>query len=416
MRSGRLLMFGTRRNQPGSTGQQRTIQWSGYTWKVRPTRSDHGPGPNAWSDSLQNVSVDSNDVLTLRITPDSPRWRCVEIEGPSFGYGKYSFEIATDPNTFDQKPVFGAFTYDDSDDGTYEYREIDIEYSAWNNPTAPRNSWFTVHHGGTPYQTDHNLTPNLPYTAQFTWQAGQVYFSTHDSLGTLLGEHLVTGTVYTPGSETLRLNLWLEDGTIPLNGQAVTMKVNKFTFTPNSTFSPPPASAKSATFTTGSDGFTLARGATVSGGSLLLACDSANYSYAYTGPVYNLEGSSVDTKITALQATSAESWWFMRYDGSNYAAMYAGGGTLYSRLCENGTVYQSTTSYSPTAHLYWRIREASGALYYETSSNRSSWTTVWTRSHTLGSKLHSLRIRYECAYWGSSQNPTPLTVAAINAE
>lgn len=101
-------MFGVDRHQAGST--PRFVDWSGYSWRVRSTLDDHGPGPNAWSDNLQNVSVDSSDVLTLRVTPDSPRWRCVEIEGPSLGYGKYSFEIATDPNTFDHKPVFIALS------------------------------------------------------------------------------------------------------------------------------------------------------------------------------------------------------------------------------------------------------------------------------------------------------------------
>lgn len=400
---------------PVPPGQPGILQWSGYTWQVRPSQINAAPGPNAWSDSLANARVEAGDVLRLAITPDSPQWRCVEVEGPSLGYGRYSFEVATNPNTFDHKPVLGLFTYDDGDDGSHEYREIDIEYSAWGDSSAPRNSWFTVWHGGTGYQSDHGFSATGPYTSQFTWQPGQIYFSTHDATGELLGEHIVNGTVYSPATETIRLNLWLYDGTPPVDGQPVVVYINKFTFTPNATYTLPPASSKVMTFAGGVDGFTLKRGASVMGGNLLLECNASSYSYAYTGPVFNLENSSVDTKIVATQPTSAESWWFMRYNNDNYIAMYVGDGTLYTRICRAGVVEQHTTSYNSGSQLYWRIRESAGVLYCETSPDRSSWTLVRQYAHSFGVMLNTMMIRYECSYWGVSQSPTPFTIAAVNA-
>ena len=46
-----------------------TIRWSGYEWKVRSTGgAAQGPGPNIFSDSRDNVFVDSKGDLHLWIT------------------------------------------------------------------------------------------------------------------------------------------------------------------------------------------------------------------------------------------------------------------------------------------------------------------------------------------------------------
>lgn len=396
-------------------GQRRALKWSGHTWLVRTPRTNNAPGNNAWSDSMRNVSVDSNDIVTLRITNDGGQWNCIEMESPPLGYGTYSFTLHTNPNTYDQKPVLGIFTYDDNDDGSHEYREIDIEFSAWNDPTQTSRGWFTVHYNGTPYQAEHSLSPHTPYTTKFTWQPGQVYFSTYDATGTLLGEHIVYNTVYTPATETIRLNLWLVDGTAPTDGQEVTAQLSNFSFIPNDTYTMPAASAKVMTFTNGQDGMTLKKGSTVSGGNLLVPSPANDYSYSMSGPVFNLQNSSVDTKIIALQPTSGESWWYLKYDNNNYIAMYAGDGTLYTRLRENGTDSQFTSPYNAVDHLYWRIKETGGQFVCQTSPDRSTWTNQHTYSHTFGAKLQNLSLRYECSYWGTDPKPVPMTIAAVNS-
>ena len=40
----------------------RTINWSGYTWDIR-NQGLSEPGPNYWSDSTNNVSVDGTTLV-----------------------------------------------------------------------------------------------------------------------------------------------------------------------------------------------------------------------------------------------------------------------------------------------------------------------------------------------------------------
>lgn len=45
---------------------QRTLQFSGYEWEVRPNESRGGPGPNRWS--AENVWLDAEGKLHLKLT------------------------------------------------------------------------------------------------------------------------------------------------------------------------------------------------------------------------------------------------------------------------------------------------------------------------------------------------------------
>jgi hypothetical protein len=52
------------------------ISWSGYEWTVRSSDgAAQGPGPNIFSDSRDNVFVDSKGDLHLRITQrEDKKW------------------------------------------------------------------------------------------------------------------------------------------------------------------------------------------------------------------------------------------------------------------------------------------------------------------------------------------------------
>ncbi len=72
--------------------------FSGYEWYVKNSNGVlWGPGPNLWNDSVQNVWVDSNGSLHLRITHGLclDQWFCAEVYSvQSFGYGTYNFTLS----------------------------------------------------------------------------------------------------------------------------------------------------------------------------------------------------------------------------------------------------------------------------------------------------------------------------------
>ena len=91
-----------------------TITWSGYEWKVRSSRgAAQGPGPNIFSDSRDNVFVDSKGDLHLRITQrEDKKWVAAEIDlTQSLGYGTYQWELSSRYDRLPSNVVVGLFTY-----------------------------------------------------------------------------------------------------------------------------------------------------------------------------------------------------------------------------------------------------------------------------------------------------------------
>src|ERR1051325_11835524 len=125
----------------GKAGSPPSIVWSGHTWQVKSSQSKVGPGPNFFSASAENVSVDAEGRLHLRITYRNGRWHCAEIiSTESFGYGTYSFAIASPVDALDPSVVLGLFTW--SDKAAYNHREIDIEFGRWGNASDTTNAQY----------------------------------------------------------------------------------------------------------------------------------------------------------------------------------------------------------------------------------------------------------------------------------
>ena len=99
----------------GKPGYPDKITWSGVTWDVKTSRSAVGPGPNLFDKA--NVSVDGVGNLHLRIAKNaSGNWTCAEIIGPtSYGYGTYTFTLASQVDAFDPNgnpPAGGVYLHD----------------------------------------------------------------------------------------------------------------------------------------------------------------------------------------------------------------------------------------------------------------------------------------------------------------
>ena len=217
----------------GKPGYPDKVTWGGGAWQVKTSTSAVGPGPNIFAKA--NVSVDVGGFLHLQIKQDaSSRWTTAEVIGPtSYGYGTYTFTVASRLDQLDPNVVLGLFTW--SDKAPYAHREIDIEVARWGSASDPTNAQFVVQ----PYDRAGHLvrftaTSAVRTVQQFTWRAGQVSFvSRRLDTGAIVAQYVYSGAdVPTPGDERVRLNLWLFGGSPPTNLQPVEVVVESFQFTP----------------------------------------------------------------------------------------------------------------------------------------------------------------------------------------
>ena len=208
-----------------------TITWSGRTWEVKSSQGKVGPGPNYFSSATENVSVDADGRLHLRITYRNARWNCAEIVSTeSLGYGTYSFDLASPVDELDPNVVLGLFTW--SDKAAYAHREIDVEFARWGNAADPTNAQYVVQ----PYDlAGHMLRWTLPAgavptTHDFRWQSNRIDFVSFAPNGWTKSWTFSGSGVPRTGGENVRLNLWLFGGAPPTDGQDVEVIVDSFGF------------------------------------------------------------------------------------------------------------------------------------------------------------------------------------------
>lgn len=218
----------------------RWIQFSGYDWWVKASSDPVGPGPNYFSSSTNNVWIDEQSQLHVRITNRSNQWQCAEVVSErSFGYGAYRFELNSNVDDIDLNAVLGLFTW--SDDPAYAHREIDIEGSRWGNAADSNNAQFVVQPFDTAghlarYDVPSNQTNS---THWFVWETNQVSFqSQRGSFKPGANpDNLITNWVYTltvpqSGDENVRINFWLVNGAAPVGNHELEFVIKSFQFVP----------------------------------------------------------------------------------------------------------------------------------------------------------------------------------------
>jgi hypothetical protein len=238
-----LAPFYSSINSPAGSGNTasaapvRTIQFSGYTWYVESSSQRADPGPNYWSNSAQNVWVDQNGWLHLKITYSNGRWQCAEVTcTQTLGYGTYAYYLASRMDNLDKNVVLGLFAYKD------DYHEVDIEFSKWGQSNY-KNGWYTVQ--PRPYvegtnQRTFNVQLNGDYTTHyFTWRPNRIYFESfggHYPIGTEPQDNIIQS--FTSNSQVsasgakAHINLWLYRGLAPSNGSPVEVVIKSFQYIP----------------------------------------------------------------------------------------------------------------------------------------------------------------------------------------
>jgi hypothetical protein len=181
----------------------RAFHWSGFDWTVKTSTSPVGPGPNLFSDSTNNVFIDSQGQLHLRITNVSNAWQCAEIlSQTSPGYGTYRFHLASPVDTLDPNIILGLFTWSNAPDSANH--EMDVECGRWVDPADYANSQFVRQPYYLPQHIVRYRIPTLATNAtpSFNWETNAINYA------------CVTGTAGVAALETNSLlNPSFESGT-----------------------------------------------------------------------------------------------------------------------------------------------------------------------------------------------------------
>jgi hypothetical protein len=176
--------------------------------------------------------------LHLKIRKIGNTWYSAEIVSQqSFGYGDFSFDVASNVEQYDQNVVAGLFTY------LNDYHEIDTEFSRWGDPSAVAAQYVVQKSSDSQPSSFHRFAPNLNgdySTHRFTWRPGTVDFESYYGIYSILPDpgNLMQRWSYSganvptadAGLEKIDLNFWLMSGLAPTNGQEAELVIKAVHF------------------------------------------------------------------------------------------------------------------------------------------------------------------------------------------
>lgn len=208
----------------------RQINWSGYIWNVV-TDGFGSWGNNHFSDSTNNVWIDSQGNLHLKITYVNGTWYCSEVTTTNIvGPGTYTVNMVTNPlnPAFDKYTVAGIFYYLD------DFNELDIEYSRWDNASNNNLGQFTVQNSPAVESPTFYIN-NESTNNKFIWFSdGKANFEVRDSLNNILSSWQYPGAWKTKAGGVFIIDLWLHGGNPPSDGKEKELVLSSFNYTPTS--------------------------------------------------------------------------------------------------------------------------------------------------------------------------------------
>lgn len=218
----------------------KTLRFAGRDWNVNgPTTSATLPGPNFFRP--ENVWIDSNDDLHLKISQDSSTgaWTAGRTTlAEELGYGLYTWTVSTDLNILDPWLVFEITLRDEALDPINGHRELNMFYGRQGQPFDNDVEWIVNPLKFAPdVRENWNIPASKPVTQHsLLWTRSLVEFKT-----TLPGSSTPLHTwKYTlsdipePGNSRIHLGAWLHLGHSPSLPASATnlheIKVSDFIF------------------------------------------------------------------------------------------------------------------------------------------------------------------------------------------
>ena len=224
-----------------SDAQAASLTWKGHTWNVT-----SGGMAGVAAGSPNNVTVDSNGYLHLKITNNGGTWTAAELfTTDKLGFGTYQWQVDGPIDVFDKNVVLGLFPYGPAagigSDGT---NEIDIEYSFWGQANGT-NGDFTIYpaSGSTIGETSFKFSLNggTYSTSRLIWSQNSIQeflLSDFQPIASTTG--LVKSWTYAPSNPTvnipqqalpLGINLWCFNAP-PSDGKGVEVVIRDLEFVP----------------------------------------------------------------------------------------------------------------------------------------------------------------------------------------
>lgn len=243
-----------------------SVRFSGLDWTVKIHETGQwGPGPNFFSGHEDDIILDSNGYLHMKIVNRDGKWMSTEVvANDKMGYGTYIFTLDGDFENIPENIVLGLFTWDNTSFKEAANSEVDIEISKWGNKSDP----WTLQYGvqpinfGTLYP-ERMYRPEYPLgeftgvtTHGFLWTDTAIHWRSY--AGDVYGKGKLLGSwrfdtsnparvkeeggqksdaivIPKPGNETTaRINLWITPwvSPAPTDGKEQEMIIRRFEYRP----------------------------------------------------------------------------------------------------------------------------------------------------------------------------------------
>ena len=262
-----------------------------------------------------------------------------------------------------------------------------------------------------PASGNYDLDFTVKHTVRLEWQP--TYISVFVD-GTQVGT--CTDTSYIPTQEAMRWTMQQEfygvsDSSISsLNADTIITGLRAYTYSGAATTTQPMSTLVD---TFGSNDLSTlwanSANATWSSGQVAIPVNTSASGKLGSTNAYNLTGSSIITEITPANG-AAYSTDLTLVAGTSYVKMGCEGGNLVANLTQaSASSFNGSISYNATSHKYWRIREASGTIYWDTSPDGSTWTNQWSNSYTMA--VTALSVDFTAS---SSSGSSTSTIIAVN--
>ena len=228
----------------GTEGNAHALQWAGRNWAVT-----NGGMAGVADGSPNNVSVDADGYLHLKITKTGNTWTAAELfTTDKLGFGTYQWQIDAPIDRFDKQVVLGLYPYGPAAGiGKDSTNEIDIEYSFWGNANGVNGDWTDYPASGTTIgekSYKFSLDGGTLSTSRFIWSTSKIenfLIKGMQPVGSTTD--LINSWTYAPGNSKvnipqqalpLGINLWCFEAP-PSDGKNVEVVIRNFEFVPEGT-------------------------------------------------------------------------------------------------------------------------------------------------------------------------------------
>lgn len=227
----------TSENLSGSKNIGGTIEFSGYTWTIKDSNGKHtGPGNNYFAGNKENVYVDVDGKLHLRLTIRNDKWYCPEVRMVNnLGYGKYIFYIDSLVTPLDKDIVVGLFMYDREDSINF-HKEVDIEFSKWGKDNGLNSQYVIQPKEDEAFRFNTDFSKPSKHTIELRKKKISFKSSYHLEKGNecfkkKFSHHKIRlNKEYKSLNERVSINVWLYRMSEPSNLKEFEIVISKFEF------------------------------------------------------------------------------------------------------------------------------------------------------------------------------------------